>query len=422
MRFNKLLLVQSRYDSAFSNVLPGGIGYLSEFLDSQGIDNDVFDLNVKSNTEELLRGKIRSYGPDLIGFSMMSLNYRHNYAVVENLKRVFGGLKVVVGGAHLYTLREEVLRECKAIDYGVTLEGELTLLELMKGDLGHREIKGLIYRDGAGIFYTGDRPFVRDLDSLPYPRYKKFDRSDYSGLVSLFSSRGCPFECTFCPTKLAIGRRFVARSAKNVVDEMEYHYNRGCRDFTFRDDNFTLISDRVYEICDEIERRGFRGIYLMCDAGVRADKVDRDILKRMKEVGFKMVAIGVEAGNDRILKVIKKSETIAQIEKAIKTACELDYMVELFFLIGSPGETWKDFEDTLSIATRYPVVKTSFYHILPYPNTELYDFVKRSGYLMRGYEEYLNDGSQRVNTPFFATPEFTFEMRRKAFEIGRAHV
>jgi radical SAM superfamily enzyme YgiQ (UPF0313 family) len=123
MRFNKLLLVQSRYDSAFSNVLPGGIGYLSEFLDSQGIDNDVFDLNVKSNTEELLRGKIRSYGPDLIGFSMMSLNYRHNYAVVENLKRVFGGLKVVVGGAHLSTLREEVLRECKAIDYGVTLEG-----------------------------------------------------------------------------------------------------------------------------------------------------------------------------------------------------------------------------------------------------------------------------------------------------------
>jgi radical SAM superfamily enzyme YgiQ (UPF0313 family) len=288
----------------------------------------------------------------------------------------------------------------------------------MKGDLGHREIKGLIYRDGAGIFYTGDRPFVRDLDSLPYPRYKKFDRSDYSGLVSLFSSRGCPFECTFCPTKLAIGRRFVARSAKNVVDEMEYHYNRGCRDFTFRDDNFTLISDRVYEICDEIERRGFRGIYLMCDAGVRADKVDRDILKRMKEVGFKMVAIGVEAGNDRILKVIKKSETIAQIEKAIKTACELDYMVELFFLIGSPGETWKDFEDTLSIATRYPVVKTSFYHILPYPNTELYDFVKRSGYLMRGYEEYLNDGSQRVNTPFFATPEFTFEMRRKAFDYA----
>ncbi|MBU0605791.1 MAG: radical SAM protein, partial [Candidatus Omnitrophica bacterium] len=236
--------------------------------------------------------------------------------------------------------------------------------------------------------------------------------------VSLFSSRGCPFECTFCPTKLAIGRRFFTRSAKSVVDEMQYHYDLGYRDFTFRDDNFTLVRDRVYEICDEIEKRNFKDIYLMCDAGVRADKVDRDILKRMKDVGFKMVAIGVEAGNDRVLKIIKKSETIAEIDRAIKTACELDYIVELFLLIGAPGETWKDFEDTLSIATRYPVMITSFYHILPYPNTELFDFVKSNNYLLRSYEEYLNDGSQRVNTPFFATPEFSYELRKKAFNYA----
>ncbi|MBU0881764.1 MAG: B12-binding domain-containing radical SAM protein [Candidatus Omnitrophica bacterium] len=418
MRFNRVLLVQAKYDSAFSNVFPAGIGSLSETLDHEGLTNDVFDLNVKRNTEGMLHDKIRHFKPDLIGFSMMSLNYKYNYGVIERLKAIFKDVKVVVGGAHLSTIRKEVLENCKAIDYGVTLEGEHTLLELMKGDEDEPDIKGLLYRDAGRIIYNGDRPFIQDLDSLPYPRYKKFNKSDYSTLVSLFSSRGCPFECTFCPTKLAIGRRFFTRSAKSVVDEMQYHYDLGYRDFTFRDDNFTLVRDRVYEICDEIEKRSFRDIYLMCDAGVRADKVDRDILKRMKDVGFKMVAIGVEAGNDRVLKIIKKSETIAEIDRAIKTACELDYIVELFLLIGAPGETWKDFEDTLSIATRYPVMITSFYHILPYPNTELFDFVKSNNYLLRSYEEYLNDGSQRVNTPFFATPEFSYELRKKAFNYA----
>jgi radical SAM superfamily enzyme YgiQ (UPF0313 family) len=201
-----------------------------------------------------------------------------------------------------------------------------------------------------------------------------------------------------------------------VIKEIEYHYGRGYRDFSFRDDNFTLVKDRVYGICDELERSAMKGLYLMCDNGVRADKVDYGVLKRMKEAGFRMIGLGVESGDDRVLKSLKKSATVKVMEDAIKAACDLDYLVELYLLIGAPGETPQDFDKTVSLATRYPVMTASFYHILPYPHTELFDTAKKNGYLLRGPEEYLNDGSQRRNTPFISTPEFPYELRVKAFD------
>lgn len=417
MRFKRILLVQAKYDSVFSNVLPAGIGYLSAFLASQGIEHDVFDLNVERHTTEQLFRKAASFGPDLIGFSMMSLNYRYNYDVMRRLKAAFPGVRIAVGGAHLSTMRADVLGECEAIDYGVVLEGEHTLTELAVGT-PLAEIGGLLYRDGGKVVYTGDRPFIQDLDRLPFPRYDKFCREEYSPLMSLFSSRGCPYECTYCPVQLAIGRRFVARSPASVVDELEYHYRRGSRQFSFRDDNFTLDQARVYAVCDEIERRGLRGLYLMCDNGVRADRIDRPLLARMKEVGFRMIGLGVESGDDRVLKRLKKSATVKVMEEAIRTACELGYIVELYLLIGAPGETWQDFEKTVALARKYPVLIASFYHLLPYPNTELYAEAKESGYLLRAPDEYLNDGSQRRNTPFLATPEFPADLRRKAFEYA----
>ena len=127
-RFNRILFIQAKYDSGFSNVLPAGVGYLSEFLDSHGIENDVFDLNVAKNTERGLNYKISDFKPDLIGFSMMSLNYKYNYDIMNRLKKSFPHLKIAAGGAHISTMREDVLTNCAAIDYGVVLEGEYALL------------------------------------------------------------------------------------------------------------------------------------------------------------------------------------------------------------------------------------------------------------------------------------------------------
>lgn len=157
----------------------------------------------------------------------------------------------------------------------------------------------------------------------------------------ILSSRGCPFSCIFCPVSLAIGKRLRVRSAGNVVDEVDYWFKikKGYRRFSILDDNFTFYKERTIAICDEIKKRGLKNIILRCGNGIRADKVDREVLEKMKEAGFTYVSYGVESGSERVLKILKKGETIEQIENAIKTSTELGFDVTLFFVIGAPYET-----------------------------------------------------------------------------------
>lgn len=417
MRFNKVLLIQAQYDKTFSNVLPYGIGILSEVLTRNNIENDIFDLNMDRSVPRLLE-KIRAFKPDLTCVSLMSLNYKHTFRVMREIKGLFKSIKIIAGGPHISTVRGEALKTEEAIDYGAVLEGEDTLLEIC-GGREIPDIKGLLYRDSSGnVKYTGDREFKANLDEIPFPKYEKFQKSQYPQLITIITSRGCPYECIYCPVNLAIGRRLRFRSAANIVDEIEYHYNQGYREFSFRDDNFTFKEDHVYGICDEIEKRGLKGLYLMCDNGVRADKVNLKLLTRMKEVGFKMLGFGIESGSQKVLNNIKKRTKLEDMKKAVDLACQLGYKVELFFLIGSPGETWNDFMESVKLATTFPISIASFYQLLPYPGTELFDYVSGKGYLLSGPETYLNRGSQRKNTPFFQTPELSYKERRKAYKVA----
>lgn len=419
MKFSKILFVQARYDSEFSNVLPAGIGYLSEFMSANGIRNDVFDLNLKENTSDALFEDIRRHRPDIVGFSLMSLNYKQNYSVIDRVKKLFPAITIVMGGPHISTVREKVLRECSGIDYGVVLEGEYTLAELIRGEKPIEETRGLLFRSADGsIAFTGERPFIRDLDSIPFPRYEKFEKRRYAPLISILTSRGCPFQCIYCPIQLAIGRRFVPRSPENVCREIEYHYASGYREFSFRDDNFTLIPERVFKLCDELEKKRFKDIYFMCDNGVRADTLSFELLERMYQVGFRMIGMGAESGSDKVLKALKKGQTLAATERVLGWASKLKYKIELYFLIGSPQETWDDFVKSIELVERFPIMKASFYQLLPYPNTELFEIVSKKGQLLRPPEEYLNDGSQRRNTPFFRSEEMSYDDRVRAFDYA----
>jgi len=419
MSYEKVLLINADYpDSHYEYAgLPVGLGYVSEALTAAGIDNEVFDLCLERDYDKLEK-KIDSYGPDLIGYSLFTFRHKYNYGVMERIKRSHPGIRIIVGGPHLSTLREKVLEDCPAVDFGATLEGEQSLVELCLGH-PHEEVKGLLYRDGEGkVLYTGDRPFVKDLESLPTPRYGKFDLSRYPKNMNIVSSRGCPHACTYCPVKSTIGRMLRVRKAESVAEEFEYWYKLGYRDFAIADDNFTFHQDRVYEFCDLIEKKGLDGIRISLGNGVRADKVNRDLLKRMKQVGFYYLAFGVEGGNDKVLKHIKKGEKIETIKAAVKMACDLDYYVGLFFLIGSPYETPDDLKESIDLALQYPICESNFYNLIPFPNTELYDWVKEHDYFVEKPEDYLDWASHWVNRPLFATPEFSLEERKKAYRYA----
>lgn len=419
MRYKRILLINPSYTGARVKVVfSAGLGYIAEILKNSGFEYDVLDMSL-GYTSKHLKKRIVSFRPDLIGISMMTYRYKETYALIRNIKKNYTEPHTAVGGPHVSLFREKVLQDCSQIDYGIVLEGEQTIVELCKGNR-LESIKGLIFRKQDAIVYNGDRPFISNLNEIPFPKYEKFelDKSfnKQVNALPIVSSRGCPFECVYCPVKYSIGDVFRARNPQSITDELAYWYERGYRRFSFADDNFTLSKERVYSLCQLLENSNLKGLKLSCDNGIRADSVDRDLLEFMKKVGFYRIAIGVEAGNNKILRNLAKKEDIAIIKKAIKDACELGYEVNLFFLVGSPGETYQDLQDSFRIAADYPIGTAHFYNVVPFPNTPLFDWIKRNNRFLKRPDKYLNDNPVLDNKPLFETPEMSKKERKRALK------
>jgi len=426
MRYDKVFLINPSYSGTRQRVIfCAGIGYISESLIVAGVEHDVLDMSLGYQYQDLY-DRVKASDPQLIGLSVMTYRYKETYALITRIKKDFPHIYIIAGGPHMSLLREKVLKDCPALDYTAVMEGEQTVVELVQGvDL--KEIPGLLYRENGAIQYNRDREFLKNLDEIPFPRYEKFELDQsfnkQINALPIVSSRGCPFECIYCPVQQSIGRMFRMRSPQSIIEELTYWYDQGYRRFSFADDNFTLLKERVYELCDLLKKSHLKDIQLNCDNGVRADRIDRDLLTVMREVGFCKLAIAVEAGNNKVLKLMKKHETIEQITQAIEVACELGFIVDLFFLVGSPGETLKDLEDSFKIALKYPVGKVNFYNIIPFPHTCLFSWIKENGTLLKDPDDYLHDYPILDIDPLFETKDMSANERRrgmkKAFGIMR---
>ena len=412
----RVLLIKPAYAGSYYQHadLPAGLGYISQALDDAGIENAVWDMQLEPGRDALF-AKVRDFRPDLIGLSLMSYRFLSHYELIRALKAEFPQVPIVAGGPHISTYREQVLRRCPQLDYGVTLEGEETIVALCRGDQQPHEIRGLIYRDNGEPRYAGDRPFIADLDRLGFPKYARFDLKRYE-FVTVITSRGCPYRCIYCPVLYTIGKDWRWRGAASVVDELGYWHRRGLRRFEFGDDNFTLRRERVAEICDLIEKRSLTGLAIGLGNGIRADRVDKPLLEHMRRAGFSYVAFGVEAGNNKVLKALRKGETIDKIEAGIRAACEVGFPVHLFFLLGSPTETEADVKDSVNLALKYPVEDVRFYNILPFPRSELYETLQREGRFIQDPETHLNDSSHWLFSPVFETPELSRQDRLRLLE------
>jgi anaerobic magnesium-protoporphyrin IX monomethyl ester cyclase len=411
MRYARALLVGLQYPLGYNrlpNQPPTGLGYVAESLEG-AVDYDVLDMALGYTGDDLLR-RIAQVRPDILGVSMMTFGYRRAYDLLARIRREHPALPIAVGGAHMSTFRRKAMADCPAIDYGFVMEGETSFRELCLGtDLG--EVSGLLFRRDGDVVEVPPAGVER-LDDVPFPRYGRFELSRYLvKRMNIVTSRGCPYRCTFCAVEAAIGKRFRARSPEAIVAEIGYWHDRGYRDFGIADDNFSLLPDRVHALCALLEQRRL-DITIECSNGLRADSVDEPLLRRMRGAGFGTLAFGVEAGNDRMLRVLRKGESIAEIDAAIRVSCALGFNVILFFLVGSPTETRADVEDSIALARKYPVADARFYNIIPFPNTELFEWVRERGYFLRDAEDYLNDASLFENSPCFQTPELSEGERR----------
>jgi len=387
------------------------MGYLSEALTRNNIDHRYYDMNLMSGYAEL-KIQLKRYQPHVIGLSMVTPGYLKGYKLIEQLKKDFKKAKLVAGGPHITLKTKAILDECPALDVGFISEAEQSLVDYINHNFSCHKVKGVVFRKGNKILFNP--PVLPDnIDIYGFPKYDKFDLSKYSD-VTLYTSRGCPFRCVFCTIGEYNRKRFRPRSSQSVMEEIRYWYERGQRLFPVDDDNFVFDSKRVYDLCDAIEKFNKKDLTFALGQGVRADKADKRLLKRMFEVGFKYATIAVEGGNNKVLRALRKGETIQRIERTIKNACDIGYEVRLLFVIGAKGETWKDVEDSFRVAEKYPVMYSRFNNLLPIPGTELYNWVEGEKLAFKKPEEYLNTYNMDYTQPWYETPELTREQRQKA--------
>jgi len=432
MTYRRVLLINiiSHEDSWFVRQasLRAGLGYLVQALQDGGVECAVVDMALGYRPAKLW-SSIRDFRPDLIGVTLFTYRYAQAYERLRALKTRFPDIPIVCGGPHVSTFQEKVLQECGAVDLALMREAEETLLSLCRGE-DPRNIPNLLYREGGEVRRSGVPYSPPDVDTLAFPRYRGFELEHYPArntplserVIPIVTSRGCPYDCVYCPVQTAIGRRFRPRQVAGVVAEFVHWYRAGYRAFSIIDDNFTLLRERVVEFCAAITREGLDGISISLPNGIRADKVDKELLELMFAAGFRHLGIGVESGNDAVLAGLRKSETIAVIGRAIGEACGAGFSVDLFFLVGSPGETAREVEDSIAFLGKYPVDKVFFFNLIPYPGTELFDWVQKHGRLLYPPKHYLSYISSSMDTPVFETPEFSAAERRRALRRARREI
>jgi len=329
---------------------------------------------------------INEFEPDIVGITVMTGTYGAAMNVAKLVKKHDPNIPVVVGGPHPSILPQETLREC-CIDVVVRGEGEHTMLEVVncfeeEGQL--RKVRGISYKERSKIYYNPPRPLIRDLDSLPFPAidliYEK-EKYDPKSFGFIFTSRGCPYNCIFCSSSKIWGRRVRFRSAENVVAEIK-EVKRSFKTvfFRFNDDSFTVNKNRVFRICDLLMKEKL-DIKWICDT--RVDLLSRNLLKKMKDAGCIQVNLGIESGNPKILKLIKKGITLEQARHAINITKDVGVSSHAYFMMGFPGETYEQILDTINFMKKAKPTTSCLSIVTPYPGTELYDIAKKQGLLPR---------------------------------------
>jgi len=398
---------------------PLGLGYLAAVLEKNQYEVDVIDCQALGISYDAFKSEIKKRQPDVVGMTSTTLTYKSALRIAKIVKEVCPSCLTVLGGCHVTFWDNEALQECPDLDVVVRKEGEYTIIELVERlevSEDFHDILGVTYRKGDEIIRNPDRPYIEDLDSLPFPAHHLWplDRLRKYGNVMfpIMTSRGCVFWCEFCSAVRMFGRGYRMRSPKNVVDEIEFlHKTYGSDTFTFYDDAFTVDQSRVEEICREIHDRHLR---ITWDCGTRVDMVSKDLLQKMRDAGCVAVWFGVEAGSQKVIDSMGKGFTANRTKKAFKLAKEVGLMTIASVVFGFPGETRETAMETIKFILEINPDDVGYYIATPYPGTPMADYVKKMGWLrVTDFDKY------DTATPIFELPTLTMqelrEIREKAF-------
>jgi anaerobic magnesium-protoporphyrin IX monomethyl ester cyclase len=419
----KITLVNPPYPPSVHShppFIPLGLGYLAAVAQKAGHEITIIDCQAEKLTLDGFRSRLEKTPSDVIGVTATTLLYKSAMQLITLAKQVQPQALTILGGSHGTFWDENALNEYPSLDLIVRGEGERTFIELLdklqnKSSLDN--VLGITFRRENKPIRTPNRPYIEDLDSLPFPAHDlmPLEKLKHDGkiLFPLVTSRGCVYWCDFCSTVRMFGRGYRWRSAKNVVDEIQLvHDKYGVNQVTFYDDAFSVDRERVLKICQELRARRLDVIW---DCGTRVDMVDRELMTTMRDAGCFCVWLGVESGSEKILGAMNKSIKLDQTRKAFKTANKVGLMTIANTVIGFPGETEQTAQETIRFVKELNPDSVGFYVATPYPGTPMYEQVKEKGWLrITDFDKY------DTAIPTFETPWLSMEklakIRYKAYQ------
>ncbi len=374
-----------------------GLLYIASFLEKQGIGVSFLDMTLYKDAEQRLVDALQHRHFDFIGMTAYT-NSITSANRIAGLARRYGNATIVVGGAHASALPVETLERFTQFDHVIYGEGERPFTDLVNGkDVS--DIKGLVWRNNGTVIQNPPAEPINDLDSLPFParhlaevgRYIPIP-SNYYRLPStgILSSRGCPYQCTYCGrTGSRFKNRVTFRSIAGVVEEIKACMrNFGIHDFRFYDDVFTAPKERIMDFCERVLREDLK-ITWNCYA--RVDTVDKEMLRAMRRSGCRNVKYGIDFGTQKWLTLSKKHTTLAQAEEAISETKKIGIAAKASFIIGMPGETVDEIKETINFAIKLNPTYTTFNILTPLPGSEIFDEAKRNQTLIPcDYDEFFD--------------------------------
>jgi radical SAM superfamily enzyme YgiQ (UPF0313 family) len=421
---------------------PLGIGYLAAVLEKNGFKVEVIDCQASRYTYDDYKREIAKRKPDIIGTTAPTRLYNSAKEILKISKEAHPNAVTLLGGAHVTFWNEKALQECPQLDVVVRKEGEYTMLELAQRIEAGKDISdvaGTTQRKGDGFIFNPDRPYIENLDELPFPARHLWDIDAIRAQEDMFyliTTRGCSAWCNFCAAVRIFGRKFRMRSVQNVVDELEFlHKTYKAENFTFCDDAFTVDMERAERLCEEINRRGLK---IKWNMGTRVDRVTKELLQKMKDAGCISMWCGLESGAQEVLNDMHKGISTNQTRQALKWVRELGLKPTPNVLLGYPGETIESALKTIKFAEEVSPDEMAYVNIAtPYPGTPMYDEVMKNGWVRNtNFDDY--DATQPIfETPtmslqdlqalydyafksFYTRPSYVLRMWRKGFSSGYA--
>ena len=387
---------------------PVGLVYIATYLREKGFDAKVYDANIRGSDPNIVSAMVQDADPDIIGIYLNSFMLNWTTEFIATLRKY--GVKARIGlGGPLPSVYPEKVLELTGGDFVVIGEGEIPM-EIMchnirEGKPYYADVPGIRYLSGSDIMSGPPNERIKDLDILPFPDYALLGRlSDYKVRAIRFptapivTSRGCPFQCTFC-SKAVFRSRTTFRSPQNVVEEIKLLKTRyGANQIDILDDNFTLKRSYAEEVIDGIIDADI-DIAINLQSGVRVETLDEALIEKMSRAGVVKIGFGIESADEHVLEMCKKSLDLDKLREAVLNSRKYGIKVSGYFIVGLPGETRESIRKTVRFAKELKLDAANFAMAIPFPGTELHTYVMEKG-------RFLIDPESNYDYGFFASEPF----------------